>query len=271
VVTGEYESIVSHHWDFGDGETSDQQNPTHEYPEPDYGGGPGEWTGERYTVQLTIEVYESEYGTSYEKTMQREVAVIGKRHMAGWNLVSAPVEAYDMHHTTLFGEDTVPQTLFGFDVAYQSENDLEVGKGYWLRFTSTGSSTMAGFVPKIAGHEAIVLDLPQGWSFIGGLPSFRNWNSVYVSDPDEILIPGTLYEYGIIGYSSVGFMWPGKGYWIKTNQTGTISIHEFMGREGGELPAHGRNPSTARYNVYNLPDGFEVRNSRVVRTAKNDY
>jgi hypothetical protein len=44
-----------------------------------------------------------------------------------------------------------------------------------------------------------------------------------------------------------------------------------MGREGGELPTHGRNPSTARYNIYNLPDGFEVRNSRVIRTTKNDY
>jgi hypothetical protein len=172
------EEIVTWAWDFGDGNGSDQPNPTHTY------GDMG-----TYTVQLTIGI-----DTGEEKITQRDVWVGSISHDADWNLVSVPVEAHDMWHMALF-PDAIQNTLYGWGVGYQSADDLEVGKGYWLRFTSAGENIVAGLVPSIGGWEGAGIELESGWNFIGGLTKTWNFSPDHVSDPDLIIVPGTLYGF----------------------------------------------------------------------------
>ena len=218
----EGETIVTWNWDFGHGEPSNSDNPTHTYPVPE----PGE--GQKYTVELTIGIDTTGSNTvDEEKIMQREVWIGSISHDADWNMVSVPVEAHDMLYDALF-PGAIPGTLYAFDGTYSGQSELLVGKGYWLRFYSAGENIVAGLVPKLGNREIALIELNQEWNLIGGLTFDMDfYNDAYVSDPQGIIVPGTLY--GLDGtYSSTSTLQPGKGYWVKADDTDMISIHEAI-------------------------------------------
>jgi hypothetical protein len=225
-VVADDDSIVTWAWDFGDGETSDQQNPTHSYD------GMG-----TYTVQLTIEIdTDDDDVADAEKITQRDVWIGSISHHAGWNIVSTPVESHDMSSSALFPGSIYP-TLYAFNAGYQPADELEVGKGYWLRFYEAGESIVAGLVPSIGEWEGVGVELNTAWNLIGGLTFDMGLTDTYVSDPDGIIVANTLYNFESNGYYSVDDLVPGEGYWLRTNGAGMISIHEPIARrEGGELP-----------------------------------
>ncbi len=218
----EGETIVTWNWDFGHGEPSNSDNPTHTYPVPE----PGE--GQKYTVELTIGIDTTGSNTvDEEKIMQREVWIGSISHDADWNMVSVPVEAHDMLYDALF-PGAIPGTLYAFDGTYSGQSELLVGKGYWLRFYSAGENIVAGLVPKLGNREIALIELNQEWNLIGGLTFDMDfYNDAYVSDPQGIIVPDTLF--GFDGtYIQSSELSPGKGYWIKTNIAGVISIHELV-------------------------------------------
>lgn len=134
---------------------------------------------------------------------------------AGWNLVGLPANPADRHYLSLF-PPAIPNTLFGFNGAYQLEDSLQPGAGYWLRFADNAAVTIAG-----AAMMNAVLELAEGWNLIAGISTAVPVEQI--SDPQSIIIPGTLY--GFSGsYVPSDTIKPGAGYWLKTSSTGQIGL-----------------------------------------------
>tara|TARA_Y100001973_G_C5206002_1_gene341591 strand:+ start:4171 stop:5976 length:1806 start_codon:yes stop_codon:yes gene_type:complete len=136
---------------------------------------------------------------------------------AGWNLISLPLEVENFNYLTLF-PDAIDGTLYGFNETYNQKSFLEIGKAYWLRFENNGTQFISGTVP-----ESITISLVEGWNLIG-IPG-RNPISIYdIIDVNSILETGTLYSFDGT-YANITTLEPGKGYWIRTNNSGEIIIN----------------------------------------------
>ena len=141
-------------------------------------------------------------------------------YFAGWNLVSAPMwaDTGSNEYDEIFPE-AIPGTLFAFDTTYQQSTVMQPGVGYWLRFEEDGSTTFSGTYNIY--HERI---LPEGWSLIGGLgvSDIDFWGTVV--DISDVLIPNTLFGFAGV-YQGADNLVPGKGYWVRTSNSGIISMN----------------------------------------------
>jgi surface protein len=132
-----------------------------------------------------------------------------------WNLVGISVQADHTNFSQLF-PNAAASTLFAYTNTYQNKETLEPGKGYWIRTNQAGSTTLRG-----APIESLNLELQTGWNLISG-PS----ESVAVSnieDSDEIIIPGSIFGFNG-SYVNATNIEAGRGYWVRTNQAGTITL-----------------------------------------------
>jgi len=133
----------------------------------------------------------------------------------GWNLLGLPADPDNQHYLSLFPQ-ALPNTLFGFNGAYQLEDSLHPGAGYWLRFAENSSATIAG-----AALINSTIELAEGWNLIAGISTPAALEQI--SDPQGVIIPGTLY--GFSGsYVPSDTLEPGAGYWLKANAAGQISL-----------------------------------------------
>jgi hypothetical protein len=136
-------------------------------------------------------------------------------YMADWNLVGLPLEVEDASSSNLFPE-SINGTLYSFGEGYILESTLVHGEGYWLRFENTGSTTIDG-----TPINELTISLNEDWNLVSGLSEDI---SIYsVSDPDSIIIPGTLYGFNE-GYVEADMLVPGKGYWVRAFETGEITL-----------------------------------------------
>ncbi|MBH50063.1 MAG: hypothetical protein CMG69_04840 [Candidatus Marinimicrobia bacterium] len=133
-----------------------------------------------------------------------------------WNLIGLPVDVENGDYTILFPE-AISNTLYSFDEGYQLVDEMEIGKGYWLRFLESDMHLLTGI-----RIDEMTLDLVEGWNLISGI-SFDI--SLYaIADPGYILVPNTLYGFGSNGYEASDELMPGKGYWLRAYEAGTIFL-----------------------------------------------
>ena len=138
-------------------------------------------------------------------------------YMADWNLVSLPMNVEDASALTVF-PTSVEGTLFSFDGTYVNEEELNPGTGYWIRFQDAGTQF-------IEGEEitSLTISLQAEWNMIGGISDVVE--VAQISDPGGIVIPGTVYEFsGEPLYHQTNNIAPGKGYWIRANAAGSITL-----------------------------------------------
>jgi hypothetical protein len=125
---------------------------------------------------------------------------------AGWHMISLPVNPTDKRLKMLFPGAAV---VYGYEqgtgyVRVKPDDDMEVGKGYWISLNTAKSYTLTGDL--IPSHTHPVAS--NGWLMIGGC-----------SDPAQV-IPyscniSVIYEYVPgTGYKRVTDLEQGKGYWI---------------------------------------------------------
>jgi hypothetical protein len=138
-------------------------------------------------------------------------------HLEGWNMVGLPLNIEDASYGTLFA-DAVDETLYGFDGSYYGSDILETGNGYWLVFNTAGSA-------EIIGEEisSLTISLSEGWNLIAGISFHVAVEDI--SDPDGIIVPGTIYGYGD-GYFNADVIEPGKGYWVNASADGDVTFGE---------------------------------------------
>jgi uncharacterized protein (DUF362 family) len=146
---------------------------------------------------------------AYAPILQRQVAVND-----GWNIVSVPVAAANMAPAALF--PGAASGAFGYENGYAAGSTLGMGKGYWLKYT--GSELCSVF-----GSQATNRSIPvqQGWNLIAPLESDVATDDI-VSNPPGI-IASSFFGYNG-GYSVVETLEVGRGYWVKADADGLLTL-----------------------------------------------
>ena len=135
-----------------------------------------------------------------------------------WNLIGLPFEVENADYSVLF-PTAISGTLFYYNNGYQNEPELELGRGYWLRFPETVIQEVTG----IPIHE-VNININDGWNLISGISQYINFNEIF--DPNGILIEGTLFGYNNT-YIQSQIMEPGFGYFVRANSQGSITISDY--------------------------------------------
>ena len=133
----------------------------------------------------------------------------------GFNMISLPLEVVSNFYLDLF-PNAIPNTLFGFDEVYILTENIIPGEGYWLRFDSPETVTIEG-----TEIQMLELNLKLGWNMIGGPACNLPLSSII--DGAGIIIPNTLMGFNGVYYLADTIL-PGDGYWIRTNDSGTIIL-----------------------------------------------
>jgi hypothetical protein len=157
-----------------------------------------------------IEDYVGEQDTS--NCGQNNIEVV---FQSDWNLVGLPLDVEDASYSNLFPE-SIGGTLYSYDGAYVPESYLTSGEGYWLRFNNAGSTAITGTT-----INELTISLNEGWNLVSGISETVSISSV--SDPDGIIVSGTLYGYDGAYLPSEELM-AGKGYWVRANNSGNIIL-----------------------------------------------
>ena len=157
---------------------------------------------EAVTVDYTVSTTQSEMTLTVD-------------HLIDWNMVGLPLVVEDGNVSTIF-PDAIDGTLYSFGVSYILEDNLENGKGYWLRFDDSGSSDITG-----GEITSLTMSMNEGWNLISGISSTIELENIL--DPWEIIIDGTLFGYNG-SYLYTDNLVPGEGYWLRTYDAGDITL-----------------------------------------------
>jgi hypothetical protein len=173
--------------------------------------------------QGTSEGFWNVYRGNLERTGFYQVTGGGMEilHIADWNLVGLPMNVEDASVMSVFPE-SIEGTLFSFSGSYVQEDALMPGTGYCLRFESEGTTSLNG-----TPINTVTLELVEGWNLISGILSNVEVNNI--EDPGEIIIPGTIYGYNG-SYVQAEELEPGFGYWLRTIESGSITISNTLSR-----------------------------------------
>ncbi|HJM47938.1 MAG TPA: T9SS type A sorting domain-containing protein [Candidatus Marinimicrobia bacterium] len=172
-----------------------------------------------------------------------------------WNLVGLPLEVEDPSYAAVF-PSAIPGTLFLFDGTYIQTQDLINGNGYWLRFDEPATVAITG-----AAIQELSINLLMDWNLISGISDFVDISQV--NDPDGIIIPGTFYGFEDT-YTQVSQLEPGKGYWVRTNNSGEIILStnsQFATRLSDIEP---KNTNTLKFGKQTLYFGENVLEENVL-------
>ncbi len=167
-------------------------------------------------------------------------------HIADWNLVGLPLIMEDASVMYVFPE-AIEGTLFSFSESYVQEDALSPGTGYCLRFESEGTTILTG-----TPINSLTLELNEGWNLISGISISVAVNNI--SDPGEIIIPGTIYKYDG-SYVQAQMIEPGYGYWIRTTESGSITISNSLSRNSQSRDLFVNKPSG---NILKFKNGMEL-------------
>lgn len=132
----------------------------------------------------------------------------------GWNLISVPLLVDTMTKSYLF--PTSKSAAFHFENGYQSTENLINGKGYWLKFAENENIPISGV---ISPYNTI--NVSAGWNLIGVFDVSVNTNQI-ITNPNGIIV-SQFYGYNN-GYVATTTLMPGKGYWVKVSQAGTLTL-----------------------------------------------
>ncbi len=131
-----------------------------------------------------------------------------------WNMVSVPIIMEDYQKNSLFPTST--SNAFAYDNGYVVTNPLKVGQGYWLKFAGTEAVGFSGIGVKVGR-----IPVKSGWNMIGSISSSVPVSTI-TSEPNSI-VTTQFFGYNN-GYSASETIEPGKGYWVKVNQAGTLIL-----------------------------------------------
>jgi len=158
---------------------------------------------------------------------------------AGWNIISAPLQATDMSVVALF--PGAASNAFQFNNGYIPVTTLSNGVGYWLKFN------YAGDYP-IQGLEVSPKQMPvnAAWNIVG--PFESDVPVAQISSEPAGIIQSDFFEFDN-GYKNVATLRVGKGYWVKVSQAGTLLVQSGSGLNKNAATDIGNDFSTEKINT----------------------
>tara|TARA_Y100000588_G_scaffold390903_1_gene497930 strand:- start:233166 stop:234368 length:1203 start_codon:yes stop_codon:yes gene_type:complete len=133
----------------------------------------------------------------------------------GWNLVGLPLSVEDSNYQTQF-LNAVVGTLYSYNLVYEEEINLENGSGYWLMINGNNENVFLG-----EPLTELNISLTEGWNLMTGISSPVQVGNII--DNGEIIIDGSIFGFDGV-YQEAVYLSAGKGYWVKANSSGIITI-----------------------------------------------
>ncbi|HTK82221.1 MAG TPA: FG-GAP-like repeat-containing protein, partial [Bacteroidota bacterium] len=134
-----------------------------------------------------------------------------------WQLISLPFSHADMHTSLLF--PTAVTNAFGFspNTGYQVQDVLANGAGYWVKFPTEDFPTPSsgGTLGSATRH------VMQGWNLLGSISQQIDASQITSQPPG--MITSQFFQYDG-SYQTSATIDPGRGYWVKVNQEGDLTI-----------------------------------------------
>ncbi|MCX8010236.1 MAG: hypothetical protein N3A61_03725, partial [Ignavibacteria bacterium] len=93
----------------------------------------------------------------------------------GWNLISVPLQSYDMSKNFLFPNSNSP--AYSFNEFYLTVDTLKIGSGYWLKFPALQTHNISGQV-----LNPFTFNVNLGWNIIGSTNNSISTSSI-ISNP----------------------------------------------------------------------------------------
>lgn len=145
-----------------------------------------------------------------------------------WNIVSVPVIKTNMAKSELF--PNANSSAFGFSqsMGYFRTDTLMNAMGYWLKFPASQQVTICGLPV-----EDNFIPVNQGWNLIGCFDKDVNVSSLSTNPPN--IIQSYFFGYND-GYFISEQLQKGKGYWVRTSQSGQIILPPFGKASGLLIP-----------------------------------
>jgi surface protein len=167
-----------------------------------------------------------------------------------WDLVSISIHS---EQSTLSQSD-----LYEFSGTYSTADNLQPGKGYWVRSDENEELVVAG-----DGLSEATYSLRRGWNLIGALIS--ETDAASIADPDSILTATPLFSYADGAYAEADTLTPGHGYWLYASDDGEVTLKLTAGEEeNGEGDAG--NHLLAEQSVADELYRIRFSNSRATQT-----
>ncbi|CAN2039208.1 hypothetical protein GMMP15_100038 [Candidatus Magnetomoraceae bacterium gMMP-15] len=124
-------------------------------------------------------------------------------------MISLPVTPSDSNLSTLFPEAEVAYKFE--DGSYVDVNNLEPGKGYWIKVPSDKTYAING-----QSFRNYTLSLSPGWHLLGAVNT-----SATPSGAIEVI-----YKYENGAYNEATNLDPGFGYWVKITKECDFKLGE---------------------------------------------
>jgi hypothetical protein len=175
------------------------------------------WTGLDYsTTYYWYAVADDSLATTQSETWNfTTIAGFSLSLNAGWNMVSFPVIPDDTSFASIFSGVDFYQVVTWTGTSYVTPTDVEAGVGYWVLVLSATEVTVEG-----TPVESYEVDLPAGWSMIGGI------YDVTVDAGDVFPDFYQLETWSGTSYVTATTIEPGKGYWALVLTTTHIVVEE---------------------------------------------
>lgn len=145
-------------------------------------------------------------------TVQGDLSI---SYPAEWQQIGYPAEGTNIDPFTVFSNG-IAGTFFTYSQTYSEETEFTDGHGYWIRLSA--AETVSYSPPFLT---TITRNLQPGWYLISGPGEPVAFTDI--DDPGSILVAGSLKGYSA-GYVDADSLKPGRGYWVLSNGTGSITI-----------------------------------------------
>ncbi|MBI5021690.1 MAG: T9SS type A sorting domain-containing protein [Ignavibacteriales bacterium] len=170
-----------------------------------------------YTV-IAVDIHGNESPASPPISVTPLSTTMQISYINRWNLVSVPMTMNNYDKSFIY--PTAISSAFGYVSDYQSQTTLERGVGYWVKFSNAQDVSMTGGLT-----TDVTVTVHTGWNLIGSISSPVDVSKITSTQSNMI----TSQFFGYNGsYETVSTIEPGKGYWVKVNQSGTLTISSSL-------------------------------------------
>jgi hypothetical protein len=135
---------------------------------------------------------------------------------ARWNLISCPVgrDSFGGNDIKKLFPTSVDNSTWRYTGGYISTSTLPAGTGFWTKFPPTPASQSQMIIGRRI--ESLDITVVRGWNLIGSVDHT-------IPAPSGGIISGAIFLYSG-GYNIATSLAPGKGFWLKANAAGTITL-----------------------------------------------